>query len=284
MRFSRRIVPVYAVLLAALAVGGIGLRGAAVLLNVHLQKERIDPRADFATIPTVLGEWRRVGTDAIEDAATLESLGTNQYLTRTYALEGDPRKGVINLHIAYYTGVIDTVPHIPERCAYANGLLSLGDPQRMDLDIKYAPDDEADTPVNRSTGDKYAFSLITDPVTRQIVRVPMPVGDMALTLTRFQNPKSPEVEHLFGYFFIANGGVTPSTFDVRKLAFKLTDRHAYYCKVQLSAAFVESDRSSTDRYKEQIEAFTKALMPYLMRCLPDWPAVEAADAGGKPTT
>ncbi|MBL9140337.1 MAG: exosortase-associated EpsI family protein, partial [Phycisphaerae bacterium] len=251
---------------------------------VHLQKERIDPRGDFGTIPTVLGDWRRFGTDAIENAETLESLGTTQYLTRSYALEGDPRKGVINLHIAYYTGVIDTVPHIPERCAYASGLLSLGEPERLVLDIEYPPDPTEDGAVNRSTGQKYAYALMTDPVTRQVVRVPMPVGEMALTLTRFQNPKSPSIEQLFGYFFIANGGVTSSTFDVRKLAFKLSDRFAYYCKVQVSTAYAEDPRSAKDRYQEQVGGFIKVLMPYLMRILPDWPALEASEAAPKSTS
>ncbi len=278
MRFSRRMLPVFLLLVGTLAAGGGGFRAAAVLLNVHLQKERVDPRADFATIPTNLGPWQRIGKDAIEDAATLESLGTQQYLTRAYALDGDPRKGVISLHIAYYTGVIDTVPHIPERCAYANGLMPLGDPERVEFGITYEATDP-DAPVNRSTGERYAFVAMTDPVTRQVTRVPMPVGTMAMTQNRFQNPKNPRVEHLFGYFFIANGGATPSSLAVRSLAFKLTDRYAYYCKVQLSSVYPEGDRPAAERFREDATEFVRLLMPHLMRCLPDWPAIEAAESG-----
>jgi len=36
----------------------------------------------------------------------VESLGTEKYLTRSYAIDGDPSKGVISLHLAYYTGMM----------------------------------------------------------------------------------------------------------------------------------------------------------------------------------
>ena len=37
----------------------------------------------------------------------------------------------LQVHISYYTGTIDDVPHIPERCWYASGLRQLG--KSMDL-------------------------------------------------------------------------------------------------------------------------------------------------------
>ena len=43
---------------------------------------------------------------------SVEELGTSQYLDRTYALDGDPEKGLASLHIAYYTGAIDDVRHM----------------------------------------------------------------------------------------------------------------------------------------------------------------------------
>lgn len=275
MRFSRPALPVFIAVIAILALGGIGLRAAAIALDAHLVKERVDLRADFATIPTVLGPWQRVGKDAIEDAATLESLGTKQYLTRRYAIDGDPRKGVIALHIAYYTGMIDTVPHIPERCAYASGLRLLGEPRTVDFDIEYPPSDSLDVPVASATGQRFPTIRMTDPATRQLVTVAMPTGDMQYTETRFQNPKEPNFEQMFGYFFVANGGATPSTLGVRSLAFRLSDRYAYYCKVQVQAVYPVGDQPASERFQRDSTEFVKLLMPYLMRCLPDWPAVES---------
>lgn len=279
MRFDRRIMLVYSVALALLAVGAFGFRAGVKSLGIFLQKEPVELRADFSTIPTVVGQWRRVGEDHLEDAASVEALGTKQYLTRNYALDGDVSKGVISLHIAYYTGGIDTVPHIPDRCWAANGLVQMGSPEVLALDLKFQPEDAADTPVNRATGKKYAFGMASDPVTRRIQRVPMPVGDLGLTTVTFQDPKSPRVRQLGGYFFIANGRASATTTGVRMLAFNLTDRFSYYCKVQLSARYPETNKPEPkEAFKAQAEQFLRDLMPQLMRCLPDWPEVEARDA------
>ena len=56
------------------------------------------------------------GDDVVLDTAQVEELGTDRYLNRTYARDGHPDNGWIALHIAYYTGMIDAVPHIPDRC------------------------------------------------------------------------------------------------------------------------------------------------------------------------
>ena len=46
----------------------------------------------------------------------VEELGTNLYLSRDYERRDDR----VNVHVAYYTGLIDDVPHVPERCWAAN--------------------------------------------------------------------------------------------------------------------------------------------------------------------
>ena len=100
-----------------------------------------------------------------------------------------------------------------------------------------------------------------------------------MTVSTFQEARSSRVEQLGGYMFIANGRVTPSTFGVRALAFNLTDRVAYYCKVQLSARYPVGDTPSSVVFKAQAEDFLTQLLPHLMRRLPDWPSVERAAAG-----
>ena len=95
MRFTRSIVPAYVALLATLAAGGLGLRAAMRSLDVYLRKEPVPLRADLGSIPTALGRWQKLGDDQLMDAAMVESLGTDKYLTRTYALDGDASKGVM---------------------------------------------------------------------------------------------------------------------------------------------------------------------------------------------
>jgi hypothetical protein len=280
MRFSRSVVPAYLALLATLAAGGLGLRVAMKSLDVYLRKEPVPLRGDLGSIPTVLGRWQRIGEDQVMDAAMVESLGTDKYLTRNYALDGEPSNGVISLHVAYYTGMIDTVPHIPERCWGAGGLVQLGEPVQMGLDLPIVRSAPADAPRSAATGEAYPVAEVTDPVTRVTERVALPLGEPAMTLTTFQDRRVSRVEQLGGYFFIANGRCTPTTFGVRGLAFNMTDRFAYYCKVQLSARYAVGDAPSSVAFKAQSEDFLTQLLPQLMRRLPDWPAVERRGRGG----
>ena len=279
VRFRPSIRPVFLALLATTAIGGLGLRAAMRSLDVYLRKEPILLRADFGSIPTTLGRWQKLGEDQRLDSAMVESLGTDKYLTRNYALDGDASKGVLSLHLAYYTGMIDTVPHIPERCWGAGGLVQLGDPKTVGLSLPILANSEAGGPSNASTGLKYPMASLADPVTQQVEQVALPVGEAAMTVSTFQEARSSRVEQLGGYMFIANGRMTPSTFGVRALAFNLTDRVAYYCKVQFSARYPVGDTPSAVVFKAQAEDFLTQLLPHLMRRLPDWPSVERAAAG-----
>lgn len=283
MRFERTIRATFLAVCATLLVGGLGLRWAMQRFDVYLRKEPVEMRGAFATIPATLGRWQKVGDDVVMDAATVEQLGTSQYLTRSYALDGDASKGVLNLHLAYYTGMIDTVPHIPERCWGANGLTQKGEPQQVAVAPAIPSSAPEGGPVNRATGQPYRLAECADPLTGATERVALPVGELAFTLSTFQDPRQPRIEMLGGYFFVANGRVTPTTFGVRTLAFNLSDRYAYFCKLQLSARYPVGDRPSPELFKEQSEDFLKDLMPHLMRRLPDWPSVEASAAGPKGT-
>jgi hypothetical protein len=74
-----------------------------------------------------------------------------------------------------------------------------------------------------------------------------------------------------GYFFVANGGHTDSALGVRRLAFRLTDRYAYYLKVQVGSGSVQS----AEELAEVSSSLLHELLPEIMRCVPDWSAVEA---------
>ena len=269
----------YLLVLATLVAGGLGMRGAMGALDVYLRKEPVAMRADFGSIPTALGRWQKLGEDQKMDAAMVESLGTDKYLTRTYALDGDPTKGSILLHLAYYTGMIDTVPHIPERCWGAGGLVQRGEPALLPLALPILAEVPSGAPTNAATGKPYPMASLTDPVTQATEPVALPIGDFVMTLTTFQDPKAPRHEQLGGYLFIANGRCTASTLAVRQLAFDLTDRYAYFCKLQLSARYPVGDTPSADLFRQQAEDFLSQLLPHLMRRLPDWPSVERGARG-----
>lgn len=286
IRFRGPVLAAYVALLATLLAGGVGMRLAMGALDVYLRKEPVPLRRDLGSVPTALGRWQKVGDDQVMDAAMVESLGTDKYLTRSYALDGDPSKGVLMLHLAYYTGMIDTVPHIPERCWGAGGLVQLGQPSVMRFRIPALSEVPADAPVNAASGARYPMASVTDPVTRLEERVALPVagdagpagGELGMTVTSFQDRRNDRIEQLGGYFFIANGRSTATTFGVRGLAFDRTDRFAYFCKVQLSARYPVGDPPPAEAFRAQAEDFLPQLLPQLMRLLPDWPAVERLQA------
>jgi hypothetical protein len=281
MRFSRAVIPAYLLVCGVLIAGAVGFASAVHRLNYYLIKEPVELRLPLDTVPTTLGRWQRIGYDQRFSDTLVEELGTRQYLDRTYALDGDPTLGVIQLHLAYYTGTIDDVPHIPERCWDVNGLERTVAPIQVPLSLDRSRLIERSGVVNRATGIEYAIAEVADPVTGRRTTVHMPIGDPVMTVTEFQDPKRPKHRMLGGYFFIANGRITPSAYGVRALAFERSERFAYYLKVQLNVGGVlrDAEDSLMPRFVESAEDLLGHLLPHLMRRLPDWPTYERISAG-----
>jgi hypothetical protein len=122
---------------------------------------------------------------------------------------------------------------------------------------------------------------VADPVTGAVSDVSLPVGDLELTVTEFQNPKSPRQRTIGGYLFVANGRLTRSAYGVRALAYERTERKAYYCKVQfnLSGVVASDEGSLIPQYRKDVSELMTELLPQLMKALPDWPSIEAETAG-----
>ena len=269
---------------AALMLGGLGFRVALAQLQVYLKKEPVALREPLDSLPATLGAWKQVGKDSVFSDALIEELGTQNYLDRFYAVDGDPSKGLMQVHAAYYTGMIDAVPHIPERCWNANGLVMSGQPMVRPVQLGRRGWDEASGPVQPGSGERYALAEVRDPITRKSERVALPLGKMEMTVTAFQDPRNPKATALGGYLFIANGGVTPSALAVRNLSFKLSDRYAYYCKLQFSAQLPGSPDEVLPKFDQMTSELLEQVLPHLMRCLPDWPAIERGDPASANTS
>lgn len=130
MRFKPSIRVAFAAVVIVLISSAVGFRASVSALNLYLRKESVPLRESLDTIPMKLGRWKRVGIDSRLGEAMVESLGTRFYLDRHYAIDGNPANGVMTLHIAYYTGMIDAIPHVPERCWGAAGLVMISQPLR----------------------------------------------------------------------------------------------------------------------------------------------------------
>ncbi|MDA1008076.1 MAG: exosortase-associated EpsI family protein [Planctomycetota bacterium] len=276
IRFQGSTRGVYFAVLGVLVIGAAVFRGGVYWLDIHLQKEAVLLRGPLSNIPASIGKWRKLGDDASLSEAMIEELGTPQYLSRYYARDGDASKGVAEVHLAYYTGLIDTVPHVPERCWGASGLVMTTLAHTIDIPLDASDWKPAEGIANHATGMGYPTAWTTDPVTKRRQRVLMPVPEEGweMTVTAFKNSSNPKELLFGGYFFIANGRLTSSAYRVRNLAFELSERFAYYCKVQINAR-VPDGPNAEQQFAELSASILQSLLPELMLYLPDWSEVEA---------
>ncbi len=263
--WRRLIGPAFVLAVVALVGAGVGLRAAAHAMGAHLVKLRIDPPDGLAfhTLPKEANGWQYFPSAADQplSAEVLDELGTPNYLSRVYTKEIGGRNVFIEVHCAYYTGMVDTVPHVPERCFVGSGMaiVSASEEVRVPLDLdRYVRD--ADVDESRIGGPvRKGFAGV------RTVRMPVGIENLRMMVTRFRDAASNR-ETYAGYFFIANGGTAPSADDVRLLAFKLKDDYAYYAKVQFTSSFATSPEDLAAIAAD----FLDGMFPEIMRRVPDW--------------
>ncbi|MBO6739532.1 MAG: exosortase-associated EpsI family protein [Phycisphaerales bacterium] len=270
-------------LLVLMLASAAGISAYIRIKDVHLQKIPIYPENNrqVSTIPSLTPSWRQVGSDEIMGVELVETLGTDNYLSRHYVLtrDADPKKPiVVDLHLAYYTGMIDTVPHVPERCFVGGGLQQSESSRVIDLPMdtsSWRVDQTVPAEFGGVDGAIYSVRLSNDPSMSDApgrrIRLPRgvtPEKPFQFRASEFINPGRGNV--YAGYFFIANGGTKANANDVRQLAFNLEDDYAYYLKVQVSASGLES----FDEFAHYSGDLVGELIGEIMRCVPDWISVQ----------
>lgn len=264
------------VAMAVLLGGGTAFRGATAALKYQLTKRPIEAELKLPSLPMETDRFTCI-SDRQEGAEMLEALGTKNYVTRAYVRKdegGKPGANVIELHAAYYTGMIDTVPHVPDRCLVGAGFAISGITRHVPLH----PDLSA---WNRGTlegmdGTVYSrrcyrtrTAIAPDGTEQKVlirpqVRLPLGIEDVSLRTTEFSSPDGGRRLQA-GYFFIANGGIAARAEDVRTLAFDLRADYAYYLKVQFSGSFQSPEELASAASELLVD-----LLPDLMLCVPDW--------------
>ncbi|MCA9292600.1 MAG: exosortase-associated EpsI family protein [Phycisphaerales bacterium] len=251
------------------------LLGASVALpaylsyaKIRLQKRPIYPpnNLQLRTLPRAVPGWAQRGEDEVLSKEAAEELGTFNYLTRTYVqtgIEPPDEPARLDVHMAYYTGMIDTVPHVPERCFVAAGVNLVGASQtvKVPLDLSRLivdPDSDKDPPILLGRGSEVQNRF----------RLPYRVEDLALRVSQYEDPSGGRV--LAGYFFIANGTVVSSADEVRLQAFRLQADYAYYAKMQFMSASVDTP----EELAVLVGGLLDELLPEVMRRMPDWIEVE----------
>jgi hypothetical protein len=269
MRVEASVIRAFWISIATLALSGLAFFGLVSQLKVFLSKEPVELRRPLDTIPTKLGDWTRTGADSVFNDILIEELGTRRYLDRIYTKGVGVDARSLHLHIAYYTGTIDAVPHIPERCWAVGGMELTRNSEPRAIAIDRSAWKVQDFPGQKS----YPVVDLVDPVTANIESVTMPLGDLVATTIEFQAPKDPSIRQVGGYFFIANGRLESNSYGVRQAAFNLTDRYAYYCKVQITkkGRVNGADESLVEPFTQDAAELLSLVLPEVMRCLPNWP-------------
>ncbi len=268
----------------AVMVGStLGISAYIKFADLHMQKIPIYPENNrqVAAIPTETESWIRMGSDKISSSEIVETLGTENYVSRSYTRKDSEETNelvLMELHAAYYTGMIDTVPHVPERCFVGGGMQQSESSRNIKLDLdssSWRTDESVPSELAGLSGELYTVRLSNDrnytdaPGIR--VRLPRdvtPENGIVMRCSEFLVGDGRKI--YAGYFFIANGGTKANANEVRTLAFNLTDDYAYYLKIQVNCLTVDS----MDEFVEHASDLVSELIGELMRCTPDWVEVQ----------
>ena len=250
------------------AVAALGLNTIVGATQTVLIKHAIPLRTPLYQVPERMGEWEMASEDPPMGAEGIEALGTDKYISRVYKITGADAGDLgsyVRLHVAYYTGTPDTVPHVPDRCFVAGGLkpigtssvrLTLGGPQ-----------------YRQENGKWYAGSKLVPE------GVKIPATDFDATIFTYAQPSRPDEQSNVVYYFAANDKFLSTPERVRLHGFDPRDRYSYYCKIEVGAL----GNTDADQAAQIVSRFLSVALPEIMACLPDWDrlneAQETAPAG-----
>ena len=264
----------FVVAVVVLCVSALGLNATVSFLQLHFKKHALPLAVRSLTdraegMPAQLGPWLAVSADEAIDPEIQQVLGTDQYLFRDYLdtrrwpseqlasigeMSGPQRdaalaqlaaqspESVLRVAITYYTGLADTVAHIPERCYVADGF------------------DVSEYETRTAACGKYP-----DGSPRSV----------SYRLIHFEDQTARgRVARDVAYLFHVDGSYESDSLAVRNRLASLTERYGYYAKVELMTT------SRTGRHDDQraanVEAmasFLAAALPELEKRLPNWKAV-----------
>lgn len=252
--------PAFMVVLVILFVAGAGLNGATGFMKLNFKKQAVPVARPLEDVSGQLGPWKQVSVDVPLDHDMLDALATDKYVFRDFVdtrlvdqkeldqFEGKSRQerralvsqiqkknpaAVLNVGLTYYTGLVDTVAHIPDRCYIADGY----EPTKYDVV-------EWDALKSRPGDHKVRFIVFED----------SNVGVERRSLKRN-----------VAYFFHCNGEYVNDPIGVRKRMARLFEKYAYYMKIEVQTFTIPADESA-----KVMNDFLSFLLPESEKCLPDW--------------
>jgi len=272
MDWKKVVTPPSVTAAAMLLAGVLSLQTVKSALGLILHKQPISLRRDLDLMSDHFGGYEMITAESMSKEME-NSLGTPYYISwvfRDSRLRPEEPGAAVRMHVAYYTGKADTIPHVPELCFVASGVHGL-DSRQIEVDLE-APG-LAVGPDGRVTAQSAAGETVHLPSTR----VPMDMFTF--------RPRGSQQEVAVMYFFVANGRYYGSKLGVRAMsAVNVRDRYAYYCKIELMPGFLRPHPETgklifaggvADQAKaiEVLRRFLSLALPEVMTCLPDWEEV-----------
>lgn len=274
--------PAFMTAVALMALVGFGMSAGIQAAGIYLQKLPIYPPGGrlLAKLPIKTSNWERIGSDRIESPEVVQELGTDNYVSRVMErvdMRNTDHRMFVDFHAAYYTGMIDTVPHVPDRCFVGGGMQIVKDWGLVEIPLDqsgWSEDELASGALNRKVlRQRTSYTEGVSEIPGTAVRLPFEPQNLRMKVMEFANPKNENQRLFAGYFFIANGGIAPTAEDVRVLAFDLSNDYAYYCKVQFTSQTV----TSAPQLAAQAADLLREMLPEVMRCVPDWTQVQTGE-------
>jgi hypothetical protein len=248
----------FLVAVAVLVIAAGTWRVAVAWLKISLRREAVPWPAHVkvsegfcnVSFPTTMGPYKQAAKDGETrfEPQMLETLGmgtsldksnvgkriSNWYMSRTYE---DTRQGPLSpqrywsVNVTYYTGGLDTVPHIPEVCWSAGGMQILE----------------------------------TKPVTiRSPEGLPKPwSGDVSWRRVLSSNPDMRQF--LVYYIFSLNGLPEESREEVRLKLMNPRLKYCYFAKIEISPRVAVTDTDEMDR---KAKDFIQTCLPAVLKDLP----------------
>ena len=258
--------PGFLIAVAILALSAVGLNGATEWLHLHFKKQPVEPARPLADIPAHLGPWVQVSKDEPLAHDVQDTLGTDRYVMRFYVdsrlvpperlaefdgkdsherdglvqrLQLEQPAAVVKCDVTYYTGMVDTVAHIPERCYEADGYL----PSSTET-------------VALTAGPSFAGNDGGHAVEASFLNFEDQTGAARVTKR-------------VAYFFRVDGQWESDSLGVRRRLQDLRSTHGFYSKVELMMQLGDRDQCVA-----RLSDFVTAALPQIDKCYPDWATVE----------
>lgn len=251
--------PKFALVVVILTVSAISFQAVVNFLGLFFSKEQLPLRMPLYRMASRFGHYELENEDPKLTPEIEAVLGARAYITREYY---DTRKekgtpgSLIRLHVAYFTGTPDPVIHVPDVCYIAAGAQGL----KKEIETVTLA-----SPNFQSGPDGQIIATTTDgsEVTLPSLKISMLAfdfvqGEMAAPST-------------VTYFFAANGKFMGNTGNVRKLVINITDRYAYWAKIEVLPLGVQNREEALSIVGD----FLSAGLPEVMLCMPDWSEVKA---------